>query len=125
MRIGKVFAFVVAVAFGFAMATTLFSTLLPNTPLASWATSYASNAKINASDYQYQPAPGITSLFGDFVWGLAKTIQLIGSTPQLVADLLAVVGVPALWAQFIGWAVSLSLAAFIIYMVSGRILSVS
>jgi hypothetical protein len=125
MRIGKVFAFIVAVAFGFAMATTLFASLLPGTPLANWATSYASNARINASDYSYQPAPGITSLIGDFVWGLAKTIQLIGGTPQLVADLLAVIGVPKLWADLISYAVSLSLVAFIIYMVSGRILSVS
>ena len=125
MRIGKVFAFVVAIAFGFAMATTLFAPLLGSTPLGNWATEYAASARINASDYQYQPAPGIIAHVGDFVWGLAKTISLIGSTPQLVSDLLAVIGVPKLWADFIGWAVSLSLVAFIIYMVSGRILSVS
>jgi len=125
MRIGKVFAFVVAVAFGFAMATTLFSSLLPSTPLSNWATNYASTARINSTEYSYQPAPGITTLIGDFVWGLAKTVQLLGSTPQLVADLLAVIGVPKLWADFIGYAVSLSLVAFIVYMVSGRILSVS
>ena len=125
MRVGKVFAFIVAVAFGFAMAATLFSTLLPSTPLADWATKYASSARVNATEYQYQPSAGITAHIGDFVWGLAKTIQLIGSTPQLVADLLAIVGVPRLWADFISYAVSLSLVAFIIYMVSGRILSAS
>jgi hypothetical protein len=121
MRIGKVFAFIVAVAFGYAMATTLFASLLPSTPLASWATNYASTAKINSTEYNYQPAPGIVAHVGDFVWGLAKTIQLLGSTPQLVADLLAVLGIPKLWADFIVYTVSLSLVAFIIYMVSGRL----
>jgi len=125
MRVGKVFAFIVAVAFGFAMATVLFGPLLPSTPLADWATKYAASARINASDYQYQPAPGIIAHVGDFVWGLAKTISLIGSTPQLVSDLLAVIGIPKLWADLIVYAVSLSLVAFIIYMVSGRILSAS
>ena len=125
MRVGKVFAFVVSIAFGFAMATVLFGPLLGGTPLGSWATSYASSARINATEYNYQPSAGITAHIGDFVWGLAKTIQLIGSTPQLVADLLAIVGVPRLWADFIVYAVSLSLVAFIIYMVSGRILSAS
>jgi len=125
MRVGKVFAFVVSIAFGFAMATVLFGSLLGGTPLGSWATSYASSARINATEYNYQPSAGITAHIGDFVWGLAKTIQLIGSTPQLVADLLAIVGVPRLWADFIVYAVSLSLVAFIIYMVSGRILSAS
>jgi hypothetical protein len=125
VRIGKVFAVVVSIAFGFAMATVLFGSLLPSTPLGDWATNYASTARINATEYQYQPAPGIIAHVGDFVWGLAKTIQLLGSTPQLVADLLAAIGVPRLWADLIVYAVSLSLVAFIIYMVSGRILSAS
>jgi len=125
VRIGKVFALVVSIAFGFAMATVLFGPLLGGTPLADWATSYASSARVNATEYQYQPSPGIIAHVGDFVWGLAKTIQLLGSTPQLVADLLVVIGVPRLWADFIVYAVSLSLVAFIIYVVSGRILSVS
>ena len=121
MGLAKVYAYAVAAVFAIAMAATMWQPFLRNTALENWASTYASQASINATSYQYQPPPGIVSFIGDFIWGLAKTIQLLGSTPQMVADLLSAWGVPDAWARLITFAVSFGLVAYIIYMVSGRL----
>ena len=121
MGMAKVYAYAMAAVFAIAMAAAMWAPFLRNTALESWANSYAAQAQLNASSYQYQPPVGITTFIGDFVWGLAKTLQLFGSTPQMVADLLAAWGVPDVWARAIVFAVSFGFIAFIIYMVSGRI----
>jgi len=121
MGMAKVYAYAMAAVFAIAMAATMWAPYLHNTALEQWANNYASQASLNVTNYQYQPAPGITTFIGDFIWGLAKSIQLFSSTPQMVADLLAAWGVPDLWARVIVFAVSFGFIAFIIYMVSGRI----
>jgi hypothetical protein len=121
MGMAKVYAYAVAAVFAIAMAAAMWSPYLQNTALERWASNYASQAQLNATAYQYQPPAGITTFIGDFVWGLAKTLQLFGSTPQMVADLLSAWGVPDAWARLITFAVSFALVAYIIYMVSGRL----
>jgi len=121
MGMAKVYAYAMAAVFAIAMAATMWSPFLHNTALEQWATNYGSQASLNVTNYQYQPAPGITVFIGDFIWGLAKSIQLFSSTPQMISDLLAAWGVPDLWARAIVFAVSFGFIAFIIYMVSGRI----
>ncbi len=121
MGMAKVYAYVMAAVFAISMAAAMWSPYLRNTALEQWASNYASQAQLNASAYQYQPPVGITTFIGDFIWGLAKTLQLFGSTPQMVSDLLAAWGVPDAWARTIVFAVSFGFIAYIIYMVSGRI----
>jgi hypothetical protein len=41
----------------------------------------------------------------------------------MIADLVTALGVPQLWAQVIIFSVTLSLILYIIYMVSGRLIS--
>jgi hypothetical protein len=121
MGMAKIYAYVMSAVFTIAMAAAMWSPYLQNTALEQWASNYASQASINTTSYQYQPPAGITTFIGDFVWGFAKTLQLFGSTPQMVADLLAAWGVPDAWARLIVFSVSFSFVAYIIYMVSGRL----
>jgi len=123
MRAGKLFAFTVAFAFAAGIAAVAFAPLLQHTALSSWAEKAV--PQLDLRDYEYQPPQGLTTFIGDFVWGLVKALQLLGSTPQLVAELLAALGVPEPWARAITFAATFSLIAYIIYMVSGRVLSVS
>jgi len=121
MGMAKVYAYAMAAVFAIAMAATMWSPFLHNTALEQWSSNYASQAQLNVTSYQYQPPVGITIFIGDFVWGLAKSVQLFSSTPQMVADLLSAWGVPDIWVRVIVFAVSLGFIGFIIYMVSGRI----
>ena len=123
MRVGRLFAFAVCAAFAASIAAVAYAPLLRNTALEGWAARAV--PELSASDYEYQPPQGIVTFIGDFVWGLVKSLQLLSSTPQLVADLLAAAGVPEPWGRAIVFAATFSLIAYIIYMVSGRMLSVS
>jgi hypothetical protein len=121
MGMAKIYAYVMSAVLTIAMAAAMWSPYLQNTALEQWASNYAGQASINMTSYQYQPPAGITTFIGDFVWGLAKTLQLFGSTPQMVSDLLVAWGVPDAWARLIVFSVSFSFVAYIIYMVSGRL----
>jgi len=121
MGMAKIYAYVMATVFAISMAVTMWAPYLHNTALEQWANNYVSQASLNITSYQYQPPVGITVFIGDFIWGLAKSIQLFSSTPQMVSDLLVAWGVPDLWARLIVFAVSFSFIGFIIYMVSGRL----
>ena len=121
MGMGRVYAAVLSLALAVPIAAALMGPVLVQTPLQSWAERW--RPSVNITEYTYTPSPGLTTFIGDFAWGLARVVQLLGSTPQMAADLLAALGVPQPWAQAIITVVELSLAAYIVYMVSGRILS--
>ena len=121
MRLARAFVFAVAFAFAASIALSMWAGAISHTPLQKYAEKYGRT--VDTSQYNYQPPAGVIYIIGDFVWGFAKALMLLGSTPAMVAELLAALGMPQAWANAIMFAVTFSFAAFVIYMVAGRILS--
>ena len=72
--------------------------------------------------FNYQPSlTGIMTFLGDFVWGLAMTIEWLGKTPFILAKLMAAFGVPEVIANVISTLTLISFAGYIIYLIAGRI----
>ncbi|MEM3988711.1 MAG: hypothetical protein QXZ22_08995 [Sulfolobales archaeon] len=116
MQFPKIFAAAFAVAAGIAIAGALAgSSLFPGTSLERF--------RPPEDVYSYNPPPTGVPLLGDFVWALAQVIKWMGSAPQTAAALIAAVGVPEPLASILIAVIYISFAAFIIYLVGGRILS--
>lgn len=72
--------------------------------------------------FQYQPPPAGLGVFGDFVWGVAQVLSWMARTPLILAEMMALFGVPPIIASIISALVTISFAAYIIYLVAGRVL---
>jgi len=71
--------------------------------------------------FEYQPPSGNWG-FGDYVWGAAMTIVWIGKTPQILAELLALLGVPPVIASALSTLTVIGMAGYVIYIVADRII---
>ena len=115
MNAGRVFALLFSISFGLALAGAMMGPWLQGTPLEEYA------PPESATQYQPRPTGG---LVGDFIWAVAQVLMWFGKLPALTSALLSTFGVPYPLNVLIMTAVSASLAAFIIYIVSGRVIRV-
>jgi hypothetical protein len=72
--------------------------------------------------FNYQPPAGTSWWFGDYLWGVAMTLMWLAKTPQVFAELLALLGVPPVVATALSALSLIGMAGFIIYVVANRIL---
>lgn len=111
MSAGRVFALLLSMAFGLALAGAVMGPWLKGTPLEEFAPP--------PGVFAYQPSP-VTGIIGDFVWAIAVAMHWFGRLPAMAAALLTTFSVPYPLNALVTIAVAASLAAFVIYIVSGR-----
>jgi len=107
----RVFALLLSISFGLALAGALMGPWLQGTPLEQFAPP--------SSVFNYQPSLSMP-LVGDFIWAVTQMIEWFGKLPSLTAALLGTFSVPYPLNVLVLTAVAVTLAAFIIYIVSGR-----
>jgi len=114
VRVAKALLFLFALSFGFSFSTlTMGQEYLAGTPVEQFAPPpSALNYTVNTGNP--------LGMIGDFFWGTAQVILWVGKFPQYLVAILVAVGVPEPWTTAILVLGTISLAAFIIYMVSGR-----
>jgi len=116
MRVARVLLGLFALSFGFAFATVATGQqYLAGTPIEQFAPP--------SSAFNYTTTTNPTAMIGDFLWGTAQIMLWVAKMPAILAAVIASVGVPEPWASAIVLLGSISLAAYIIYMVSSRIFS--
>lgn len=71
----------------------------------------------------YQPSTVPTGVLGDFVWAVGQAMYWFRETPSIMQQVLAGLGVPPVIASILLSLVGISFAAWLIYMVGGRILN--
>ena len=72
-------------------------------------------------DVNYQPTWASVPIPGDFVWGFAKIVQWPSSTPSILADVLAQLGVPEPIPTILMSLCAMSFAVYIIYIIANRV----
>ena len=116
MRFPRVFALLFSLSAGFALAATIAGTaFFQGTSLERFAPPQEVT--------QYQPPPLGIPLIGDFLWALGILLRWFGSVPAIASELMAALGVPPLLIAVLSAVIAISFAAYIIYLVSGRVLS--
>ena len=115
MNAGRVFALLFSISFGLALAGAMMGPWMRGTPLEEF--------KPPESVYKYKAKP-TGNPFGDFFWAMAQVLMWFGNLRNIASALVASFSVPYPLNVLIMTAVSASLAAFTIYIVSGRVIRV-
>ena len=101
---------------GFAIAGAIMGPLLIDTSIGVFV------PPSEVRDY-VPPSSGLAGVFGDYIWGLSVTLKWLGQTPQILATIISSLGVPEPLVSILMTVASISLGAYIIYLVSGRVIS--
>jgi len=121
MRFVKVFVGLFALSAGAAIAGAIMAS--SNSPLLYSLPSYRSfNATADMLSYKTDAGTGgILGVIGDFVWAVGRIMQWMWNTPTTLRDIMAAFGVPAIIADIVLVGVYISMAFFMLYLVSGRV----
>ena len=75
-----------------------------------------------SSVFEYQPTTtGLVSL-GDYAWAVAQLLVWIANVPTALKTLMYMCGMPEPWPTVLLSLIMVPMAAFIIYIVSGRVI---
>ena len=113
MRFPKIFLGLFSISAGFAIAAALGAS--GPTPLVP------ALSKFRPPAMSYQPGTAPSGVLGDFVWAVGNALAWLQNTPSLLAETLNALGVPPIIATVLLVLAAISFAAWLLYMVSGRV----
>jgi len=125
VRFVKVFIGLFSLSAGAAIAGAIMAS--SNSPLIYSLPSYRRfNATADILSYQVPSgASGILGMIGDFVWAVGRIMEWMWNSPIILRDIMATFGVPAIIADIVIVGVYISMAFFMLYLVSGRVFTSS
>ena len=118
MRFPKIFLGLFSISAGFAIAAALGAS--GPVPLVPSINKFRPPPELQRG---YSPSTAPTGVLGDFVWAVGEAWHWLMHTPDLLRDVLAALGVPPIIFEILLTLAAISLAFWLLYMVSGRVLN--